>query len=60
MKVPREVSGEDLARLLAQVGYHPTRQTGSHIRARKTGGPQEVSQARPNAYLPQAQKPKGR
>ena len=32
MKVPREVSGEDLARLLAQVGYHPTRQTGSHIR----------------------------
>jgi predicted RNA binding protein YcfA (HicA-like mRNA interferase family) len=32
MKVPREVSGEDLARLLAKVGYHPTRQTGSHIR----------------------------
>lgn len=32
MKVPREISGEELARLLAKVGYHCTRQTGSHMR----------------------------
>jgi len=32
MKLPREVSGEELAQLLTKVGYHPTRQTGSHLR----------------------------
>jgi predicted RNA binding protein YcfA (HicA-like mRNA interferase family) len=32
MKLPRDVSGETLARLLRQLGYQPTRQTGSHIR----------------------------
>jgi len=32
MKLPREVSGEELARLLEKVGYRPTRQTGSHLR----------------------------
>lgn len=32
MKLPRDLSGEDLARLLRQYGYEVTRQTGSHIR----------------------------
>lgn len=32
MKLPREVSGEELARLLEKVGYRPSRQTGSHLR----------------------------
>ena len=32
MRLPREVSGDELARLLTKVGYRPTRQTGSHIR----------------------------
>jgi predicted RNA binding protein YcfA (HicA-like mRNA interferase family) len=32
MKIPRDVSGDDLARLLAQFGYAVTRQTGSHMR----------------------------
>jgi|UniRef100_A0A7C3SLE2 predicted RNA binding protein YcfA (HicA-like mRNA interferase family) len=32
MKLPREVSGEDLARRLEKVGYRPTRQSGSHVR----------------------------
>ena len=32
MRLPRDLSGEDLVRLLAQVGYQRTRQTGSHIR----------------------------
>ncbi len=32
MKLPRDVSGEDLAALLGRYGYQVTRQTGSHIR----------------------------
>jgi predicted RNA binding protein YcfA (HicA-like mRNA interferase family) len=32
MKIPRAVSGDELARLLAQFGYAVTRQTGSHMR----------------------------
>ena len=32
MRLPRDLSGEDLARSLRQYGYEITRQTGSHIR----------------------------
>ncbi len=32
MKLPRDMSGEELARLLARFSYQITRQTGSHIR----------------------------
>lgn len=32
MKIPRDVSGEDLVRSLRRFGYEVTRQTGSHIR----------------------------
>ncbi len=32
MKLPRDVSGDDLAKALAQLGYRLTRQTGSHLR----------------------------
>ena len=32
MKLPRDISGESLARGLVRVGYRITRQTGSHIR----------------------------
>ena len=32
MKLPREISGEELAKLLKKYGYEITRQTGSHIR----------------------------
>jgi len=32
MKLPRDVSGAQLARALASLGYRVTRQTGSHIR----------------------------
>lgn len=32
MKLPRDLSGEDLARLLRRYGYDVTRQTGSHLR----------------------------
>lgn len=32
MKLPRDVSGEDLAHVLRRFGYEITRQTGSHIR----------------------------
>ncbi len=32
MKLPRDLSGDDLARLLRRYGYEITRQTGSHVR----------------------------
>lgn len=32
MRLPRDVSGDDLVRTLAEFGYAETRQTGSHIR----------------------------
>jgi len=32
MKLPRDISGEELAELLAKFGYKITRQTGSHMR----------------------------
>ena len=35
MKVPRDVSADDLIKLLSQYGYIVDRQTGSHIRLSK-------------------------
>jgi predicted RNA binding protein YcfA (HicA-like mRNA interferase family) len=32
MKLPRDVSGADLAKQLRRLGYEVTRQTGSHLR----------------------------
>ncbi len=32
MKLPRDLSGQTLAKALLKLGYEPTRQTGSHIR----------------------------
>lgn len=32
MRLPRDLSGEDLAQALASLGYRITRQTGSHMR----------------------------
>ncbi|MDZ7857045.1 type II toxin-antitoxin system HicA family toxin [Sphaerotilus sp.] len=40
MKLPRDLSGLDLARGLARVGYTITRQTGSHIRLTLPDEPQ--------------------
>ena len=31
-RLPRDISGHQLARALAAFGYEPTRQTGSHLR----------------------------
>ncbi len=36
MKLPREISGQELAKLLKKYGYEVTRQTGSHIRLTTT------------------------
>ena len=36
MKMPRNVGGEQLARLLTKYGYSTTRQTGSHLRLTST------------------------
>ncbi len=32
MRLPRDLSGHDLVRLLRRYNYEPTRQVGSHIR----------------------------
>jgi predicted RNA binding protein YcfA (HicA-like mRNA interferase family) len=32
MKLPRDITGNDLAKALRELGYQVTRQTGSHIR----------------------------
>lgn len=32
MRLPRDLSGNDLAHTLRQIGYSITRQTGSHLR----------------------------
>ena len=36
MKLPRDISGKELAVALAALGYRVTRQTGSHIRLTST------------------------
>ena len=36
MKLPRDLSGEELARALRRFGYESTRQTGSHMRVTST------------------------
>ena len=36
MRLPREISGEELAKLLEKYGYALTRQTGSHMRLTTT------------------------
>ncbi len=36
MKLPREISGLELAKLLKRYGYEITRQTGSHLRLTTT------------------------
>lgn len=36
MRLPRDLSGHDLIKLLRRYGYEKTRQVGSHIRLRST------------------------
>ncbi len=44
MKLPRDVSGADLARALRRIGFAAIRQTGSHIRVEtKEGGQHHVT-----------------
>jgi predicted RNA binding protein YcfA (HicA-like mRNA interferase family) len=38
MRLPRDLSGRELARILSRFGYTVTRQTGSHIRLTTTEG----------------------
>ncbi len=41
MKLPRDVSGDELAALLRGYRYESTRQTGSHVRLTRTAEGQE-------------------
>ena len=44
MRLPRDISGHDLARRLATFGYRPTRQSGSHQRlTTEQGGEHHVT-----------------
>lgn len=36
MKIPRDLSGQELIKRLKQLGYRPTRQSGSHIQLTST------------------------
>ena len=36
MKLPRDLSGDELARLLGRLGYQVTRRSGSHMRLTRT------------------------
>ena len=38
MRLPREISGQELAKLLERYGYTVTRQTGSHMRLTTIAG----------------------
>lgn len=40
MRLPRDLSGAELARRLEGVGYRPTRQAGSHLRLTYDNPPQ--------------------
>ncbi len=37
MKLPRDVSGQELSTLLGRLGYEVVRQTGSHVRLSREG-----------------------
>lgn len=44
MKLPRDVSGDDLAKRLARLGYQVTCQTGSHMRlTRRNDGEHHIT-----------------
>ena len=44
MRIPRDVGGDELARLLKRHGYEVTRQVGSHMRlTTKQGGEHHVT-----------------
>lgn len=44
MRLPRDVSGKDLAQALSAYGYRVTRQTGSHLRlTTQEGGEHHVT-----------------
>jgi predicted RNA binding protein YcfA (HicA-like mRNA interferase family) len=40
MKLPRDISGDRLVRILTQLGYVVVRQKGSHVRLTHPGPPQ--------------------
>jgi predicted RNA binding protein YcfA (HicA-like mRNA interferase family) len=53
MRLPRDLSGEDLARALGRLGYAPTRQTGSHVRrTTERGGQHHVTVLRHDPLKP--------
>ncbi|AEA47736.1 type II toxin-antitoxin system HicA family toxin [Archaeoglobus veneficus] len=52
MKLPRDLSGEELARLLRKYGYVVTRQTGSHMRLTRLEGEHHITIPKHRALKP--------
>lgn len=49
MRLPRDLSGDDLIKALGRLGYRPTRQRGSHVRVTtEQNGRHDVTVARNN------------
>lgn len=48
MKLPRDVSGSELAKKLEKLGYHVTRQSGSHMRLTRNAEEKEHHITIPN------------
>jgi len=42
LRLPRDISGDELARALGDLGYRVTRQIGSHLRLTTAGTPTEI------------------
>jgi predicted RNA binding protein YcfA (HicA-like mRNA interferase family) len=49
MRIPRDISGQDLIKYLKSLGYIVTRQTGSHIRlTTEQNGQHHTTKQKPN------------
>jgi predicted RNA binding protein YcfA (HicA-like mRNA interferase family) len=51
MKIPRDLHGDEPVRLLERLGYHITRQTGSHMRLTTIEGPEHHITIPKHAHL---------
>jgi hypothetical protein len=59
LKLPRDLSGDELIRALRRFGYQITRQTGSHIRVTSNlQGGEHMSQSQPTNNSALARSPK--
>lgn len=58
MKLPRDLSGSELAKALGRVGYRIVRQSGSHLRLTAESSPATPSQFRSTALSRSVRSPR--